>query len=247
MIRVNLLPPHLRPVRRSSLPYLITFLIAALLFLYIVFSYTSARIAIARAETKRDALKAQLASKQHIIDEVDRLNSEKKALANKIKVIQNITKNRIIWSRQLWNLCRLRPSNFWYKDISVVTEVHTEQRLVPVKQKRSKKTKKVMKKVQVTKEYLIIEGYVIEDDKGNNDVNPLLEATTKDPEFSSLFKAEPAMWKADTFGDTPVQFFRFRYEIGKWNTGNKDTANSGGTMQGKIATEKQVPSKEVPK
>lgn len=104
MIQVNLLPMHLRPVRRSIVPYLLTAAVVALAVfgMFAVFVADQARL-ISKNGAKAK-LQSELDELKEVIDEYNRLEQTKTQLASKINTIAEITKDRILWSRQLWNM-----------------------------------------------------------------------------------------------------------------------------------------------
>lgn len=209
MIRVNLLPQHLLPVKHSLMPFLLAGLVAAIALaaMSTLFVTTQAQI-IANNATLRQH-QADLAELADVIEESERLESLKAQLASRISTIEEITNDRIIWSRQLWNLSRLAPPNFWYSDISV------ENKTVRERQQVINKTTKELewKTVPVVKQILRVEGYVTEGEDGTTDVNPLVRSTESDEEFAAMFQLEPISFQDTTFEETPVKSFKFEYLI----------------------------------
>ncbi|HOJ34132.1 MAG TPA: hypothetical protein PKY35_00870 [Candidatus Hydrogenedentes bacterium] len=215
MIRVNLLPPHLRPIRRSPIPYLIGGGILLITLVGIVSVYISNQAAISRKKAELEQHKKQLAELEPIRKESDELEALKARLADKINTIAEITGDRIIWSRQLYNLARLAPKNFWYKSISLEEKQYREQQ--PVYDKQTKQTK--MQTVTVTKPILKVEGYVTEAEDGTKDASLLMRATEADEEFSSMFQLEPPSFKDTEFEGVPVKSFTLEYLIQPRKTG----------------------------
>ena len=209
MIRVNLLPHHLRPVRRSSIPYLLSGGLFLIALVAMAFMWVKKEREINERERAIAGYQEELDALEPIRRESDELEQLKLALADKIGTIAEITSDRIIWSRQLWSLARLAPPNFWYDGISVETKQYRERQ--PTYNAQTKKTE--MKTVTVTKPILKVEGYVTEAEDGTMDVNPLLIATTMDEEFSELFQLEPPSLKDDEFDGYEVKSFTLEYLI----------------------------------
>ncbi|MCL4691593.1 MAG: hypothetical protein KJ060_03680, partial [Candidatus Hydrogenedentes bacterium] len=127
MIRINLLPHHLRPIKRTPLPYIACAGLFVILLLGIFSSFVTTQATV-MAETKElRRLETELQNLQNVVNESNRLEQLKLQLAGKINTIDEIVKDRIIWSRQLWLLAQLTPPNFWYSEIEVTTKNYTNQ------------------------------------------------------------------------------------------------------------------------
>lgn len=211
MIRINLLPFHLRPIKRSPLPYIISVLlfIAAIFVMVGIWVSTQARIASANR---------QMASHQKALDELgdvvkeyNTLTEQKLKLADKIGIIQEIVSDRIIWSRQLWNVSRLTPDNFWYSSITQQEKQTKETRLV-----YNEKTKKEEPKTVMIKRLVLeLGGYVIKGADGSNDISPLTFKTEQDPEFNNLFALNSTKLLDTEFQGYKVRSFTLEYMINK--------------------------------
>ena len=209
MIRVNLLPYHLRPIRRSPVPYILSalVLVAAIVamtaaFLAIQLQIADARGQLAKHQEEYDALREVVAEYNNLID-------KKEILAKKIATIQEIVSERIIWSRQLFNIARLTPDNVWYSGITEDEKVSREKRLV-----YNEKTKKEEEKiVRVTRRILKVEGYVIEGTDGSNDIYPLTLEMEQDVEFSSMFQLSLPKLVDTEFEGYAVRNFTLEYHI----------------------------------
>jgi hypothetical protein len=216
MIRINLLPFHLRPVKRSPLPYLISilFLAAVVLAATGVWVGEQARLSVRKAQLAAD--QKNLDDLKAIVDEFNQLTDQKLRLAEKISIIQEIVSDRIIWSRQLWNVARLTPDNFWYSSISEVERPSKETRLV-----FNEKTKKEEPKtVTIKRRVLELGGYVIKGPDGSNDISPLTFNTEQDAEFSSLFQLNSTRLLDTEFDGFKVRSFTLEYMI---NTGSEES------------------------
>ncbi len=209
MITINLLPPDLRPVKRTPVPYILSaFLVAgAVLSCYNVWAGNNAKNSEIDDELTRNNL--ELESLKESVEKYNQLSEEKKSLASQLDTINEIASDRIIWSQSLYDLSRLALSNMWYSDIEVDTRVttNTVETIDP-------KTKKVKKeKVKVTQHILTLEGFISPDSDGRVSLGPFTSAAEADPEFSSMF--ELVSWDFDDteFGTTVVKKFLLEYLI----------------------------------
>ena len=218
MIRINLLPHHLRPVKRTPLPYIacLVLFVVALLGMASSFIATSARIE--GEQQQLSSLETELLQLDNIVKESNDLERTKLELADKIRTIDEIVKDRIIWSRQLWLLSKLTPPNFWYSEILVTTKSYPvqEQDIDPTTKKPriDPTTKKIKTKtVQVNRPILRVSGYVIDSPDGRQDVSPLTDALTTDAEFSSMFQLEQPSFSTAEFEGFPVKKFTLEFLI----------------------------------
>jgi len=209
MIKINLLPHHLRPIKRTPAPYIVCILIllgalAAIGYLWLDMQgkINAKRQELAQHSKDLDELKA-------IVDEFKRLSDQKLKLADKIATIQEIVSDRIIWSRQLFNISRLTPDNFWYS--SVAEKEKTTQEMQLVINETTKKEER--KPIPVKNRTLEISGYVIKGTDGSNDIYPLMFNMEQDPEYSSMFQvSQPKAGDAE-FKGHKVQGFTLEYLI----------------------------------
>ena len=216
MIAINLLPYELRPVKRTALPYLLSIvvLIIALAGMGVVWLQVRDQLVATRSELASH--QKELDSLSAIVDEYERLDKEKKKLEYKADIIRDIVKDRIVWSRQLWNINRLTPDNFWYGSITEEEKSTRVKRLV-----ENPKTKKLETKT-VTEKYRVLElgGYVIQGEDATKDINPLMFNMAQDPEFSGLFQLSLSnLWDTE-FSGYAVREFKLEYLIAQ---GGEDT------------------------
>lgn len=87
MITINLLPKHLRPVKRTPIPHILSILVllAAIAGMVVVFGAVHAQLMIKRGEL--DGVQKDLAGLQAVKDEYDQLMADKTKLASKINAI----------------------------------------------------------------------------------------------------------------------------------------------------------------
>lgn len=227
MIGINLLPYHLRPIKRTPLPYMVTAAILVLailgmasLWLVMQGSIISKNIEYKNKQNKMKELK-------QIVDENNELVKKTEDLADKMATIQQIAEDRIIWSRQLFNLSRLTPDNFWYKSITEKLRKVTELKKVlnPKTQKEETKT------VTEDRRILEIQGYVIKGQDGNQDIYPLTFNLEKDPEFAAMFMLNLTNLQDTEFDGYQVRSFTLEYGItpkAKTNDSGSEKADGSG-------------------
>jgi hypothetical protein len=218
MILINLLPHHLRPIKRTPLPYIVcaALFVVAMLGMFSSFVTTQATVTAESRELNR--LNTELSNLQKIVDESNQLEAQKVQLADRIRTIDEIVKDRIIWSRQLWSLAQLTPKNFWYSEIIITTKNYPSQvpdlDLQTGKPKVNPTTKRIVTKtVQIQRPILRLSGYVIDSPDGRQDVSPLTDALTQDAEFSSMFQLEQPSFSSDEFEGFPVKRFTLEFLI----------------------------------
>jgi hypothetical protein len=218
MIRINLLPHHLRPIKRTPLPYIACAVLLAIVVLGMFSSFVTTQATV-RAESKElNRLKTELQNLDSIVTEFKNLEALKVQLADRIKTIDEIVKDRIIWSRQMWLLSQLTPKNFWYSEIVITAKNYPKQEPVidtqTGKPKVNPTTNRIeMKTVQVSRPILRLSGYVIDSPDGRQDVSPLTDALTQDEEFSSMFQLEQPSFSSDEFEGFPVKRFTLEFLI----------------------------------
>lgn len=209
MIQTNLLPYHLRPVKRSPLPYIasLVVLVAVVAAMAGVGLSTQAQIAVARTQLR--AHQSDYEELRTFVDEFKQLQAQKERLADKIVIIQDIVGERIIWSEQLWSISRLTPENFWFSNISEKEKSRREKRYV-----YNPKTKKEeLKTVTVKHRVLELAGYVIEGPDGTNNIYPLTFNLEQDPAFSALFQLSLPRLGDTEFNGYEVRSFTLEYRI----------------------------------
>jgi hypothetical protein len=218
MIRINLLPHHLRPIKRSPIPYLVwaAFFVLCMGYIALSFLATEGQILAVKADLARH--QDELAKLEAIVKESNELEASKLQLADRIATIQEIIKDKIIWSRELWNLSRLTPPNVWYSDIAVVPK-NFETQIEEMDPKTGKpkidpQTKRVvMKRIQVTRPILRVSGYITNSEDGTQDLGPLTDALTSDPEFSKTFQLEQPSFENAQFEGFDVKKFTLEFLI----------------------------------
>ncbi|MEA3364990.1 MAG: hypothetical protein U9Q79_05060 [Candidatus Hydrogenedentes bacterium] len=219
MITINLLPKHLRPVKRTPIPHILSILVlvAAVVAMGLVFVTVRAQLIVVRNQLA--GVNQELGELQGIVDEYDQLLKEKARVADKIKAIEEISSDRIIWSRQLYNLSRLAPDNLWYTEIAVATK--KGQKTEPMIGQDGKvvldpATKQPrMGTVNIDIPVLRVSGYVIETPDGRLDTGSFARATEKDEEFFALFQFEPPRVQDTVYEGYRVREFTFEFVIRK--------------------------------
>jgi len=209
MITINLLPYHLRPIKHSLLPYLISGAVLIIVVLSIAAAFVSSQAKIAHMRNDLAQHKGELQSLSGIVKEYNGLVEQKRRLADKLSTINGIVRDRIIWSRQLWNLSRLAPRNFWYDAVSVDLKAFKEKQTIV----DPKTGNEQVKDVTVKKPVMTLEGYVIESEFGKFDVSPLLLNLENDTEFSGLFQLQSYEMEDTEYEGYPVRRFSIQYLI----------------------------------
>lgn len=209
MIKVNLLPYELRPIKRTPIPYLASAAVLLLALAGVGLTYMNNRAQVADARRLLDQHTSELERLQPVVEEYNNLSQQKNQLAEQVKTIEEIAADRTIWSRQLYNLSRLALENQWYKSVTVATRQFEEQRKSP-----NPKTGKIeYQTVMVPKQVLTISGYVIPGQEGTSDISPLAQKLAEDEEFASLFELDKPSFTDTVIDNTGVREFVLEYVI----------------------------------
>ncbi len=209
MIAINLLPEELRPIKRTPVPYIAGAALFALsvMFCGIIFVGNVASVHGKNAELS--GYQTELEELRGVVAEYNGLTVKKRQLAQQVKTINEISSDRIIWSRQLFNLGRLAPENLWYDTISVESKPFTE-----IKKVYNPKTKTMdSKTVRLNKPVLTVAGYVVPGKLGQASISPFTLSTESDEEFSNLFRLDRSTFKDTLFDDIGVREFKLEYLI----------------------------------
>jgi len=144
-----------------------------------------------------------------VIEEYNALEQQKVELAKRIDIINEIVSDRIIWSRQLWNLSRLTPDNIWLSGVKIEERsIKTTQIVYDPKRKEYKEKRVVLKKP-----VLAVSGYVVPDADRQMRFFPFTEATENDEEFSAMFELRDQKREVTSFNGRPVLSFELDYLI----------------------------------
>jgi hypothetical protein len=217
MIIINLLPEELRPIKRTPLPHILS--VAVLLAAIASMAYLFMDITGNIAATNDDIAKAnqELEGLRDVVEEYNALSEQKKQLENKINVIQEILSDRIIWSEQLHRLSELTPDNFWYKRIRETSKtVRMERTELDPKTGKAvldKEGKPKIIKENVKRPVFEISGYVISNEQGSSQINPLTYNTTQDEMFSKLFTLDTPNLSNEEYNGFAVRGFVLEYNI----------------------------------
>lgn len=209
MININLLPEELRPVKRTPVPYLLSALAAAMVVMAMgmIFVADAAHIASERRELAKN--QKELDRLRPVVDEYNALSAQKEKLAVQVQTIDEIARDRIIWSRQLHNLNRLALKNLWYDAIQVKMKPYVETVTVydPQQKKNVQKTERKERPV------LTLSGYVVPGEDGQSSISPFTLSTDSDEEFSNLFMLDLSTFRDTEFEDVNVRSFSLEYII----------------------------------
>ncbi len=228
MIQINLLPYHLRPIKRTPVPYILAvlLLVVAVAAMAVLFLATQSRIQAQKAQYAQ--LQSDLDALADVVKQSNELVDLKQQLATKIQTIDEIVKGRILWSRQLWNLSRLAPANIWFKELKVADKTFNEK-VTTIDPSTKKPT---VKETPVKKSVLQVGGYVVASKDAPGDVSPLARALEQDPEFSSLFRITTTRIEDTEFEEQPVKSFSLEYLIAP-----QATAPPAGSAAGPAGTQ----------
>ena len=217
MIRINLLPHHLRPIQRTPLPYILSVAVLAATLAFMASWYMGVRNHYQAVNKSFNEANAALAKLSPVVDEYNGLVKEKVKLQEKVETIRPILQDRLLWSQWLHQLAKLTPDNIWYKRIKTITrKVQMEQAKLDKagKPERDKTTGKiVMEKVPVDKQFLEVSGYAVEDESGRSSTAALAESTRNDEEFSKKFTMSSPRIEDTDFEGYAVRAFTFEYEV----------------------------------
>lgn len=218
MITINLLPRELRPVQRTPLPHILSLLVLAAALAYIGNSYIGLSVKLNSVRDQVKTAQNELASLASTVEEYQTLMDQKQFLMKKITAIQDILRDRTIWSEQLHRLVTLTPENIWFKRIRVTSRKFMEER--PAVDKRTGKPEKdpktgqqKMVRVPVDRPVLEISGYAVGDETGMSSTASLAENTTADAAFAEMFTLYTSKITDTEFNEYPVREFTFEYLI----------------------------------
>jgi hypothetical protein len=201
---------HLRPVKRTPVPYILSALVAALAVTGMFVTFVGTQVEISGLGNDLESLEKEFEDYEDVQQEFDDLQNRKRLLATKKETIVEITRDRMVWSKQLWNLSRLIPSNAWYEEITIVPRRFPETVQVFNKQTEQLESKEVM----VERQVLVVSGYVVETKDGLAEISPLTTALASDPEFSDKFVMQLPAFRDDEFEGYPVRRFSLEFMIG---------------------------------
>ncbi|MCH7958822.1 MAG: hypothetical protein IID08_01750 [Candidatus Hydrogenedentes bacterium] len=180
-----------------------------LVLLMVVSVFVNNKRSIAIAQAKLTQHQQELAELQPIVDDYNALSGQKIALSKQVETIHEIANDRIIWSRQLFNLARLAPDNLWYEKITVVAKSFPE-----VETFYNEATKEhEQRTIRVSKDVLTVSGYVVPGEDGKSSISPFTIATARDEEFSALFQLDLSTFKDTNFDDVSVREFTLEYIV----------------------------------
>jgi hypothetical protein len=237
VIQIDLLPDHLRPIKRTPLPYMVSTLVLALAVLAIAGAYlaSAASIAAERGALARSKSELEDPRLQEIVSESNRLETLKASLDRRRTIIEDIISDQIVWSKRLWQLSKLTPENVWYSKIEEDVGKFSEEVLEPDPQTGQMRT--VTKTVE--RPILRVEGYVVPGPDGNSSVTPLTDSLTTtldltlpeemreqdDPEihadsFGKFFTLDSPTFEDDDFEGYAAKKFKLEFIINSTVSGS---------------------------
>ena len=237
MIQIDLLPDHLRPIKRTPLPYIVSTLVLAVAALAIAGAYLASAAGIAAERSALARSKSELNDPrlQEIVAESNRLETLKASLDLRRSIIEEIISDQIVWSKRLWQLSALTPDNVWYIKIEEDVGKFTEEVMEPDPKTGQMRT--VPKTVD--KPILRVEGYVVPGADGNSSVTPLTDNLTttldltlpeemrdqEDPEihvdsFGNFFTLDSPTFEDDDFEGFAAKKFKLEFIINSNGAGS---------------------------
>ncbi|MCX8065511.1 MAG: hypothetical protein N3G21_10120 [Candidatus Hydrogenedentes bacterium] len=240
MIKINLLPEELRPVKKSILPYFLSvvvvilgFLILATIFLHYQSTIISLRAQLSSLQkeynspTKLKNDEGEIITLSSIVNEFRKLDRKRQELEKRVQVIREILSDRIIWSYNLYLLSKLTPDNIWYDRIRVTWQTFREKVIKidpktkkPILDPRTKEPQTEQKTIK--RPILEITGYVVSGEQGERQISPLIENTTNPsiaPDFVSQFSLMRPRIEDTEYNGFSVRKFTLEYLI---ETGEKN-------------------------
>jgi Tfp pilus assembly protein PilN len=209
MIQINLLPNDLRPIKRTPLPYILSVLVLMITVAVIAALHLGVVAQVASQRAERDNNVRRLEELKPIVDEANELTLKKEQLAARIETINEIVMDRILWSRQLWNISRLAPENVWFSGFS--TETKRVQQTV--REVRPDGTS-VDRRETIQQRVFRVSGYLVDTPEGARTIGAIINALNTDPEFSSVFELDAPTFQPAEFDGYPVRRFTIDFTIG---------------------------------
>jgi len=218
MIRINLLPHALRPVKRSALPHILSLAVLLLVLAGLVALFMGELGTYAAEGRNLKKAKDDLAALESVVEEHNNLSQKKVQLQDKIETIQKILADRTLWSEWLHQLASLTPPNIWYSRVRLLTRKFQEERQKLDKKGQPEidpKTKRpAVERISVDRSIFEVTGYAVEDDEtGEKNVSKLADATSVDPKFSEKFTLYTSKIEDTDFEGFAVRKFTFEYQI----------------------------------
>ncbi len=217
MIRINLMPEEMRPVKRSALPHLLSLVLLALTVFYLATQAVGQMAEVASLNRQYQKKREEPDKLSCVVQEYNKLIEEKSAFKDRIGVIQDILKDRTLWSEWLAELVSLTPDNIWYSRIRLTSRKFTEERIKMDKKGEpiiDPKTKKAAtEKVQVDKPILELTGYAVENEAGVSSTAQLAKSTSENERFASKFSLYASRIEDTDFNGFAVRKFIFEYII----------------------------------
>lgn len=222
MILINVLPDHLRPIKRTPLPYIVAAILIGLALSMVGWLYAGALTTASRINTDIRDTEAALTELEPVVDEYNALTEQQIRLKSKIETIQDILSDRKIWSEHLHTIAELLPDNFWLSEVKSST--NREYRNVTKLDEKGNPVKNSRGEVQTERKtvympILDISGYVINDENGESDASPFTKGAAEDPEFSEHFKIIKPSIEDSEFDGFFARKFTFRYQINSTSGG----------------------------
>jgi hypothetical protein len=119
MIEINLLPPEMRKVDRTSLKRLLTMVTAVVLLSASVIGVTVYLKAFYSQRADSAYLRTEVARLEPLAKEYDVLSAELKGIETRIATIEEISTTRLRWGRKLDELYAILPEYVWFDKVEL--------------------------------------------------------------------------------------------------------------------------------
>lgn len=225
MIIINLLPVHLRPVKRTPLPHLISLSVLAATVVGLIGAFLAGQAKLGAQKEQLDQKQLEFNGLKDVVKEHNEAEKTKEEFKERFLAVKEILKDRVIWSEQLDKLASLTPDNIWYKELRL-----TEKPFQEMQPKKGSDGKPVMKDgkpemelVPGKRSVLEVSGYSKPDDQGHDYIYELISKAGSDPGFSKRFEVT-AMPKIERIkiGDKLISSFTQDFNVHKVEEGEAE-------------------------
>ncbi len=121
MIEINLLPPDMRKVDRTSLKRLLAVVAAVVLFSGSAIGVTISLRSHHVQSTRNASATAEVARAEKVAREYDVLQAELSSIETRLQTIEEIRSTRMRWGRKLDELYAILPDYVWFEKLELKT------------------------------------------------------------------------------------------------------------------------------
>lgn len=227
MIIINLLPVHLRPVKRTPLPHIVSLSVLAVTVLGLAGAFLAGQAKIGAQQDQLDQKQLEFDGLKDVVKEHNEAEKTKEEFKERFLAVKEILKDRVIWSEQLDKLASLTPDNIWYKALRLTEKPYQEMKIKtdakgqPVMNKDTGKPETEL--VPGKRSVLEVSGYSKPDDQGHDYIYELISKAGSDPGFSRRFEVT-AMPKIERIkiGDKLISSFTQDFNVHKVEEGEAE-------------------------